>query len=138
MRQQTRTIAIFIGLMCLVRFSLGAVGYVAPGFLMLELGALPDENLQMPYVVRVWAIRDMVITVLVVIATPATIVPLLIGCIVIDSVDILTAVLSGQSGAYTASETINLTMTAILALIPETIALVLILRNRRLSTIRQV
>ncbi len=131
MRQQTRTIAIFIGLMCLVRFALGAVGYISPTFLMLELGALPAENVQMPYVVRVWAIRDMVIAVLVIIAIPATIVPLLVGCIVIDGFDILTAILSGLSGAYDTNETISLMTTAILALMPETIALILIFRARR-------
>jgi hypothetical protein len=50
-----------LALMCLVRFGLAAFGYAAPEALMAELGAPITANPQMPYIVRVWAVRDMVL-----------------------------------------------------------------------------
>lgn len=131
MRSQPRLIATLIGIMCLIRFGLGAAGYAEPIWLMGELGAPLADNQQMPYVVRVWAIRDMVLAVLVAAATPLYIVPLLFGCIVIDTFDVLSALLSYLDGLYNAHDAIALTSTALLALVPESIALALILKRRR-------
>lgn len=76
----------------------------------------------------------LVVAAALILTAPVSVVTLLIGCIVIDSFDILTAILSGMSGAYDTGETIGLMTTAILALIPEGVALFLILRGRHRST----
>ena len=60
-------------------------------------------------------------------ARPATIVPLLTAGIVIDPTDILSAWLAGRAGLSDAAETWSLMTTAIAALVPETLALLLIL-----------
>lgn len=131
MRDQPRIVVILIGFMCVIRFGLGAVGYTEPVWLMGELGAPLSSNEQMPYVVRVWAIRDMVIAVLVAAASSACIIPLLLGCIIIDTADVLSAILSNIGGLYNTQDSISLTLTAVLALIPESIALGIIIQRRR-------
>jgi hypothetical protein len=68
MRGQSWYIVLLIGLMCLVQFSMSAVGYINPLWLMAQLHIPIDANIQMPYVIRVWAIRDIVLAILVVIA----------------------------------------------------------------------
>jgi hypothetical protein len=131
MRGQPPLIAALVGVMCLVRFGLALFAYVAPEVLMAELGAPAAANPQMPYIVRVWAIRDMVLAVLVVTARPATLRPLLIACIVIDATDILSAWLAGRAGLFDAADTWGLMTTAIAALVPESLALWLISRRDR-------
>jgi hypothetical protein len=131
MREQPLFIALLIGLMCLVRFGLAAYGYAAPEALMTQLAAPVADNPQMPYIIRVWAIRDMVLAILVATARPATIKPLLMACIVIDTTDILSAWLAGRAGLFSPAETVSLMTTAIAALVPETLALVLIRRAAR-------
>jgi hypothetical protein len=130
MRGQPALIALLIALMCAIRFGLAAYGYLAPEALMAQLGAAAADNPQMPYIVRVWAIRDMVLAVLVLTARPATIGPLLVACIVIDLTDILSAWLSGRAGLFTPADTLSLMTTAVAALVPETLALLLIRRRR--------
>jgi hypothetical protein len=129
MRGQPATIFILLAIMCLVRFGLAAFGYAAPEALMAELGAPPDANPQMPYIVRVWAVRDMVLALLVLAARPAWLQPLLIACIAIDATDIASAWLSGRAGLFDAAETLGLMTTAIAALVPETLALLLLRRR---------
>jgi hypothetical protein len=131
MREQPPVIAVLIGVMCLVRFGLALFGYLAPEALMAELGAPAAANPQMPYIVRVWAIRDIVLAVLVVTARPALLKPLLIACIVIDATDIVSAWLAGRAGLFDGPDTLGLMTTAIAALIPETLALGLIMRRER-------
>ncbi|MGB3640138.1 MAG: hypothetical protein WBA39_21550 [Rivularia sp. (in: cyanobacteria)] len=126
MRNQTWYIAFLIGLMCILRFSLSAVGYADPHWLMEQLNIPISSNLQMPYVIRVWAIRDIVIAVLVASANKNTVKTLLLACIVIDFTDILSAHLSGMAGLFNASDTLSLKLTAISALVPEITALVLL------------
>jgi hypothetical protein len=126
MRGQVWYIAALIAVMCAVRFSLAAYGYATPGELMEQLRAPIANNPQMPYIVRVWAIRDIVLAVLVVIATPATVRKLLVACIIIDLTDVLSAHLSGLSGMFNSSDVWSLKATAIAALIPEILALILI------------
>jgi hypothetical protein len=53
------------------------------------------------------------------------------ACIVIDTTDILSAWLAGRAGLFSPAETVSLMTTAIAALIPETLALVLIRRAAR-------
>lgn len=131
MRGQPVSIAVLVGLMCLVRFSLAAFGYLAPEALMAELGAPAAANPQMPYIVRVWAIRDMVLAVLVITARPAMLRPLLVACIVIDMTDIFSAWAAGRAGLFDGPQTLGLMTTAIAALVPETLALWLIIRRDR-------
>jgi hypothetical protein len=83
----------------------------------------------MPYTIRVWAIRDMVLAILVALSNQATIKVLLFACIAIDLTDIWSAHLSGLEGLFSATDTWSLKLTAIAALLPESIALTLIMRN---------
>lgn len=126
MRNQTWYVAFLIGLMCIIRFSLSAIGYVDPHWLMEQLSIPINSNLQMPYVIRVWAIRDIVLAVLVASANKSTLKILLLACVAIDFTDILSAHLSGAAGLFNASETWSLKFTAIAALVPEITALALL------------
>ena len=127
MRNQVWYVATLIGIMCLIRFGLSAIGYVDPHWLMQQLGAPLEANLQMPYIIRVWAIRDMVLAILVVFSNQATIKVLLFACIAIDLTDIWSAHLSGLEGLFSATDTWSLKLTAIAALLPESAALALIM-----------
>lgn len=73
MRGQVWYLAVLIAAMCAVRGGLAAYGYIEPVALMESLGVPATSNVQMPYVIRVWAIRDIVLALLVVLATPKTI-----------------------------------------------------------------
>lgn len=115
--------------MCLVRFGLRAIGYVEPHWLMQQLGDPLDFNLQMPYIIRVWSIRDMVLAILVVFSNHVTIKVLLFACIAIDLTDIWSAHLSGLEGLFSATDTWSLKLTAIAALLPVSDALALIMRS---------
>lgn len=126
MRGQIWYIALLIGLMCIVRFSLSTVGYVAPYWLMEQMSIPINSNVQMPYIIRVWAIRDIVLAVLVASANRNTVKTLLFACIAIDVTDIISAHLGGVAGLFNESETWSLKLTAIAALVPESIALVLL------------
>lgn len=65
MKGQAWYVAVLIGVMCLIRFSLSAVGYADPSWLMEQFGIPTASNLQMPYIIRVWAIRDVVLAIFV-------------------------------------------------------------------------
>jgi hypothetical protein len=129
MRNQVWYVAALIGIMCLIRFGLSAIGYTDPHWLSQQLGVPLDSNLQMPYIIRVWAIRDMVIAILVALSNQAAIKVLLFACIAIDMTDIWSAHLSGLEGLFSETDTWSLKLTAIAALLPESIALVLIMRR---------
>ena len=129
MRGQPAIIIALIVLMCAVRFGLAAFAYAAPEAMMAELGAPVAANLQASYIVRVWAVRDMVIALLVLLARPAWLPALLVGCIAIDCTDIVSAWLSGRAGQFNPADTLGLMGTAVAALVPETIALLLLRRR---------
>jgi hypothetical protein len=137
MRDQVWYIALLIGSMCFVRFGLAAYGYIDPVALMESLGAPSDLNVQAPYIVRVWAIRDIVIALMVALARPTYIKQVLIACIAIDLTDIFTAHISGVSGLFSSAETWSLKITAIAALVPESLALALIFRRNSRSNFGQ-
>jgi hypothetical protein len=126
MRGQIWYVAFLIGLMCVIRFGLGAIGYVDPHWLMKQLSIPLNSNVQMPYIIRVWAIRDIVLAVLVAAANRSNLKTLLLACVVIDMTDIVSAHLSGLEGLFNAAETWSLKLTAIAALVPELMALALI------------
>ncbi|MGI0495471.1 hypothetical protein ACN4EG_27150 [Alkalinema pantanalense CENA528] len=130
MRGQSWYVALLIGLMCLIRFSLSAVGYADPQWLMGQLSIPIDSNIQMPYIVRVWAIRDIVLAVVVAAANRNTVKTLLLACIAIDATDIVSAHLSGAAGLFNIAETWSLKLTATAALVPELIALVLLIVHK--------
>ena len=113
--------------MCLIRFSLAAVGYVDPLWLMAQLNIPIDANIQMPYIIRVWAIRDIVLAIVVAIADRQTVMMLLLACIAIDTTDVVSAHLSSVAGLFNDLETRSLQLAAIAAIIPETIALALLI-----------
>jgi hypothetical protein len=130
MRGQSWYIILLIGLMCLIRFSMSAVGYVDPLWLMAQLNIPIESNIQMPYVIRAWAIRDIVLAIIVAIADRQTVMTLLLACIAIDTTDVVSAHLSGVAGLFNAAETQTLQLTAIAALIPEIIAVgLLVFKN---------
>ena len=121
MRNQSWYVASLIGLMCLIRFSLSAIGYVNPPWFMEELGISLSSNPQMPYTIRAWAIRDIVLSVLVALANRTTVKMLLIGCVAIDTTDIVSAYLSGMAGLFGEEDgwLLKLTSTAVAALVLE-------------------
>ena len=135
MRGQSWYIAVLIGIMCLIRFSLSAVGYIDPLWLIAQLNTPIDSNIQMPYIIRVWAIRDIVLAIIVATADRRNVRTLLLACIAIDATDVVSAHLSGVAGLFNISDTRSLQLTAIAALIPEIIALVLIIFDRTLERI---
>jgi hypothetical protein len=109
---------------------MSAVGYVDPPWLMAQLNIPIDANVQMPYIIRVWAIRDIILAAMVAIADRSTARTLLLACIVIDATDVASAHLGGVAGLFNAAETQTLQLAAIAALIPETIALSLLVFDR--------
>jgi hypothetical protein len=135
MKGQSWYIALLIGLMCLIRFSVSAVGYIDPLWLMTQFNIPIDSNIQMPYIIRVWAIRDIVLAIIVAIADRSSVRTLLLACLAIDATDFISAYLSGVAGLFDASETRSLQLTAIAALVPEIIALVLIIFNKTFDRI---
>jgi hypothetical protein len=128
MRGQVWYIAVPIGLMCLIRFSLSAFGYANPHWFMDEIGLSLASNPQMPYAIRAWAIRDIVLAILVVLASNRNVNMLLVGCVAIDFTDIISAYLSALAGLFGTVDgwLLKLTSTAIAALILELGALLLI------------
>ena len=129
MKGQAWYVAVLIGVMCLIRFSLSAVGYADPSWLMEQFGIPTASNLQMPYIIRVWAIRDVVLAIFVAFADKNIIKALLSACIVIDATDIWSAHLSGVAGLFNSADTWALKSTAIAALGLEVAALALIIRS---------
>jgi hypothetical protein len=128
MRGQSWYIALLIGLMCLIRFGLSAFGYANPHWFMEEVGISLASNPQMPYAIRAWAIRDIILSVLVAIADRDTVRMLLLGCVAIDFTDIISAYWSGAEGLFGAADgwLLKLTATAIAALLLELSALALL------------
>lgn len=133
MRGQNWYIALLIGLMCAIRFGLSALGYANPHWFMEEIGISLSSNPQMPYAIRAWAIRDIMLSVLVVLADKTTVRMLLLGCVAIDFTDIISAYLSGVEGLFGAAHgwLLKLTATAIAALLLELVALALLSIRQR-------
>lgn len=129
MKGQAWYVVVLIGIMCLIRFTLSAVGYADPSWLMEQFGIPTASNLQMPYIIRVWAIRDMVLAIFIAFADKDIIKALLSACIVIDATDIWSAHLSGADGLFSVADTWALKSTAIVTLGLEVAALALIIRR---------
>lgn len=136
MRGQIWYIALLIGLMCIIRFSLSAFGYADPHWFMEEIGISLSSNPQMPYAIRAWAIRDIVISVLVALSNKTAVKMLLAGCVAIDFTDIVSAYLSGVAGLFGTADgwLLKLTSTAIAALLLEIGALILLYIPRKEGT----
>ena len=132
MKGQVWYISLLIGLMCIIRFSLSAFGYLAPHWFMEEVGISLASNPQMPYAIRAWAIRDIVLSILIVFADKSTVKILLIGCVAIDFTDIISAYLSGVAGLFGTVDDwlLKLTSTAIAALILELGAIALLFQQQ--------
>ena len=95
---------------------------------MEEVGISLSANPQMPYAIRAWAIRDIVVSGLVVLADRTTVKMLLAGCVAIDFTDIISAYVSGVAGLFGTADgwLLKLTSTAIAALVLELTALILL------------
>ena len=132
MREETRLVFWLLAAMCGIQFALAVFGYAAPEALMNSLGAPVEANPQMPYIVRVWVVRDVALVLLVVLSASQSLRPLLYACVAIDVTDVVSALLSGSAGQLDQSQTLGLISTAIAALIPECIALALLARGKRL------
>lgn len=132
MKNQVWYIALLIGLMCLIRFGLSVFGYATPQLFMKEIGISLSSNLQMPYAIRAWAVRDMVISILVAMSEKTIVKILLIGCVAIDFIDIISAYLSAAAGLFGAGDNwlLKLTSTAIACLILELGAIFLLFREQ--------
>jgi hypothetical protein len=90
----------------------------------------------MPYIIRVWAIRDIVLAIVVAIADRQTVMTLLLPYIAIDTTDVVSAHLSRVAGLFNVSETRSLQLLAISALIPEIIALALLVFQKTFEQIK--
>lgn len=123
MKEVPKTVMILVGVMCLIRILMGGYAYFNPELLMEEWGDITNTMSQMPYMVRVWGIRDVVIGIWILLSPKKTIAMMLIGCAVIDGSDVLAAFLNYAAGATTAENTITLIGVALSCFIPETIAL---------------
>ena len=136
MKNQVWYVAMLIGLMCLIRFGLSFLGYIAPHWFMSEIGLSFSSNPQMPYAIRAWAIRDIVIALLVFLANESYIKTLLIACVAIDLTDIISAYLSIANGLFDRLDTglIELTSTAIAALLLELAAIALLSNNKSIES----
>ncbi len=86
----------------------------------------------MPYAIRAWAIRDIVISILVALADKTTVKMLLIACVAIDFTDIVSAYLSGVAGLFDTADgwLLKLTSTAIAALFLELVAIALLSKDK--------
>lgn len=129
MREQTRLVFWLLAAMCAIRGVLATCGYLAPESLMASLGAPAESNPQMPYMVRVWAVRDIALAVLVATSSGQSLRPLLYACIAIDLTDVASAALGGAAHQYDTVRTLGLMSTAVAALVPECLALVLMRRK---------
>ena len=65
----------------------------------------------MPYIIRVWAIRDIVLSVLVASARDSIIKALLWACVAVDATDVLSVQISGSAGLFDAANTWSLELT---------------------------
>jgi hypothetical protein len=130
------TSIILILVMCLVRFGLAVIAYINPEFLMAELGFPSDTNTQASYLARVWAIRDIVISALVIyflIKDKKVLIAMIIACIAIDLTDIISAHLGFVDGIFNQKDSWNLKLTAIYALIPEILGFVFLRLSKPLE-----
>lgn len=127
MFEESILVIVLLAITCIIRFSLAAIGYINPIWLMNQLGARLENNFQMSYIIRVWSIRDMVLSFLVLFSKNEFLLPLLIACLVIDITDVISAHLAGLAKQFTSKEVSHLKWTAYAAIIPESIALSLII-----------
>lgn len=129
-----RAIVALLLVMIVVRAGLALPSYVASAAMMEAFGMTELRNDAMLYFIRAWAARDAVIALLVLTASRSHLKPLLIGCIAIDVADLASVTALRLSGGFFVGEHYLAQLGAILgALIPEAVALLLILRAGRAS-----
>ncbi len=119
----TRVVIILIVVVAALRGLLALAGFFAPQFVMRELGAPPELNPHMPYVVRVWAIRDIVLAGFLMSERHRRAVVALLLVAIIDAVDVISAGLAALEGPYDAPTALGLAGVAIAFLIPELVAI---------------
>ncbi len=128
----SRAVVVLLLLMCVARAGIAGFGYLAPQT-ALEMYGLPGEAGPIEYLARVWGIRDVVLAVLVATAGRSYLKPLILACIVIELSDALSAWLGYADGYFTYEHLIGQLLTVGVALVPESIAIVLIRGEDRRS-----
>ncbi|OQW71261.1 MAG: hypothetical protein BVN33_14955 [Proteobacteria bacterium ST_bin13] len=129
LKQSPAVIALLL-IMVAGRGMVAALSYFAPVLAMDIYGFnfLPSDPVW--YFIRVWAGRDIILSLLVLTSRPNYLVPLLIACLGVEASDIVAASLGYASGALDLSH-FQAQLATILApaMIPEGIALYLIIRR---------
>ena len=131
MFKESRLVIALLLVMTTGRFAIAALGYFFPAFSTQIYGFDFEPQDPVWYFVRVWAGRDMIISLLVLTSRRDYLVPLLVACIGVEISDLVSSYLAYQSGALDADHYVAQLWTIIApALAPETLALLLILRAR--------
>ena len=115
--------------MCTVRLGIALIAWINPEFIMLEFGFPKDTNTQAVYLGHIWASRDIVLSILVLyflIKDKKVLINIVVACIAIDFFDIISAHLGFVEGIFNQKDSWNLQLTAIFALVPETIAIIIL------------
>ena len=130
-----RVVAGLILAMCSIRFGVAIFAYAAPETAFATFNLVWEERSLLFYFVKVWAIRDMAIAALILFSGRNWIAHLLTACVFIETSDIVSTYLAMERGLFTFEEAQSQASTAVLALILELFAILLIKRHRiRAST----
>jgi hypothetical protein len=128
-----RVVGALLAVMCLARFLIAAASYFFPET-TLALYDLPAAGkTPLVYFIQVWAVRDMVLAVLVAFAARDHLLPLVSACIVIEVSDAVSALRGYHLGIFQSDDLMAQLVTVGVAFIPEFIAVCLILRQRHLA-----
>jgi hypothetical protein len=124
----SRTIIALLLFMILARGGLGAFSYIAPEAAFSAFQLNHDPSSPIVYFVRLWAGRDVVLAILVLVTAKEHLKTLIKAYICIELLDILGAYLGMQAGFFSLDDFLVQVVTVLAALIPESIALYLIKR----------
>jgi hypothetical protein len=114
---------------CAIRFGVAAPSYLLPDTMFLLFGMQQGQGSPIMYFVKVWAVRDIVLALLVVFASRQHIKTLLAACVAIESSDALAVYLTYSAGTFSGIQALNQLSTVALALVSEAAALVMISRQ---------
>jgi hypothetical protein len=99
---------------------------------LLGLDPVPGAE-EVPFLIRIYAIRDVALAVLLASATASYVIPLLIGCLATDAGDLFSGILAGTSGASSPGEIVAFSALCVSFIAFEAIALYLIRREKQLA-----
>lgn len=132
MLKQSPIIIALLLIMVVGRGTVAALSYFAPELAMEIYGFNFRPSDPVWYFIRVWAGRDIILSLLVLTSRPHYLVPLLIACLGVEASDLVAASLGYASGALDAAH-FQAQLVTILApaMIPEAMALFFIVRRNR-------